>query len=56
MESLLAAKATMLAGWYEKGGPAEKVIEIGDMEIPRAAMWWWRSNSRQARWISNPRH
>ena len=26
----------MLAGWYEKGGPAEKVIEVGDMEIPRA--------------------
>jgi NADPH2:quinone reductase len=25
----------MLAGWYEKGGPAEKVIEVGDMEIPR---------------------
>src|SRR5258708_39793537 len=26
----------MLAGWYEKGGLAEKVIEVGDMEIPRA--------------------
>jgi NADPH:quinone reductase-like Zn-dependent oxidoreductase len=26
----------MLAGWYEKGGVAEKVIEVGDMEIPRA--------------------
>lgn len=26
----------MLAGWYEKGGPAEKVIEVGDMEIPHA--------------------
>jgi NADPH:quinone reductase len=25
----------MLAGWYEKGGLAEKVIEVGDMEIPR---------------------
>ena len=22
----------MLAGWYEKGGPAEQVIEVGDME------------------------
>jgi NADPH2:quinone reductase len=27
----------MLAGWYEKGGLAEKIIEVGDMEIPRAA-------------------
>jgi NADPH2:quinone reductase len=26
----------MLAGWYEKGGLAEKVIEVGDMEMPRA--------------------
>ena len=26
----------VLAGWYEKGGLAEKVIEVGDMEIPRA--------------------
>ena len=26
----------MLAGWYEKGGLAEKVIAVGDMEIPRA--------------------
>jgi NADPH:quinone reductase len=26
----------MLAGWYEKGGLAEKVIEVGDMEIPAA--------------------
>src|SRR6476646_3748352 len=26
----------MLAGWYEKGGSAEKVIEVGDMEMPRA--------------------
>ena len=26
----------MLAGWYQKGGPAEKVIEVGDTEIPRA--------------------
>ena len=26
----------MLAGWYEKGGLAEKVIEVGDMEVPRA--------------------
>ena len=26
----------MLAGWYEKGGPAEKVIEVGNMEVPRA--------------------
>ncbi len=26
----------MLAGWYEKGGPAEQVIEVGDMETPRA--------------------
>ena len=26
----------MLAGWYGKGGLGEKVIEVGDMEIPRA--------------------
>jgi NADPH:quinone reductase len=26
----------MLAGWYEKGGLAENVIEVGDMEMPRA--------------------
>jgi len=26
----------VLAGWYEKGGLAEKVIEVGDMEIPHA--------------------
>ena len=26
----------MLAGWYEKGGLAEKVIEVGHMKIPRA--------------------
>src|SRR5712671_5304987 len=26
----------MLAGWYEKNGLAEKVIEVGDMEMPRA--------------------
>jgi NADPH:quinone reductase len=26
----------MLAGWYEKGGLAEKVIYVGDMETPRA--------------------
>ena len=26
----------MLAGWCEKSGLAEKVIEVGDMEIPRA--------------------
>ena len=25
----------MLAGWYEKGGPAEAVIEVGNMERPR---------------------
>jgi NADPH2:quinone reductase len=29
-------EADMLAGWYQKGGPAEKVIEVGDTEIPRA--------------------
>jgi NADPH2:quinone reductase len=27
----------MLAGWYEKGGAAEKVIEVGEMETPRPA-------------------
>src|SRR5882672_12670330 len=26
----------MLAGWYKKGGLAEKVIEVGEMEMPRA--------------------
>jgi hypothetical protein len=26
----------MLAGWYEKSGLAEKVIEVGVMEMPRA--------------------
>jgi NADPH2:quinone reductase len=29
-------ESDMLAGWYEKGGPAEQVIEVGDMETPRA--------------------
>ena len=26
----------MFAGWYEKGSTAERVIEVGDMEMPRA--------------------
>src|SRR5258706_12740096 len=36
LESREDMEDDMLAGWYEKGGLAEKVIEVGDMEIPRA--------------------